>query len=123
MTFTPTASGGRAASIALTDNALDSPQIISVTGMGPFRQRSASSNNVVFAGQTVGTSSLQTVTVTNSGTQTLTLTSITLSGANSGDFNIGQACGASLAAGAELPDQRDLHPHRGRDAYGNDHPD
>lgn len=46
------------------------------------------------------TSTAQNVTLTNSGTATLTITSIALTGANSGDFAISSnTCGAAIGAG------------------------
>jgi P pilus assembly chaperone PapD len=51
--------------------------------------------------QVVGTSSAsQNVTLTNTGNASLTINSITLSGANSGDFSLSQNCPGTLAVGS-----------------------
>jgi hypothetical protein len=94
VTFAPTASGSRNGSITITDNAADSPQTVVLAGTGvaaPAVTLSMASLN--FSPQPVGTSSAaQTVTVTNSGTATLTVSGI----AASGVFNQTNTCGASL---------------------------
>ncbi len=46
------------------------------------------------------TSAIKTVTLKNSGKATLTITAITITGTNSGDFPETSTCGSSLAAGA-----------------------
>src|SRR5580698_1581432 len=54
-----------------------------------------------FGNQTVGvTSTASLVTLTNTGTAALTLSSIAIGGANSGDFAESNNCGTSLAPGA-----------------------
>jgi len=50
--------------------------------------------------------------LTNSGTETLTITSIAISG----DFLQTNTCGATVAIGAELHDQRDVCAHDARAA-------
>ncbi|MBI3657213.1 MAG: beta-propeller fold lactonase family protein [Acidobacteria bacterium] len=62
---------------------------------------SLSSNNLTFAAQPVGsTGPAQNVTLTNSGTATLAISSIAIGGANSRDFTQTTTCGPSLPAGA-----------------------
>ena len=57
--------------------------------------------SLTFAAQTVGTTSpSQGVTLTNSGNAALTITGITVTGTNPGDFAQTNTCPASLAAGA-----------------------
>ena len=54
-----------------------------------------------FGNQAVGTSSAgQVVTLTNTGTSSLTLTNIRVSGGNHGDYSQTNTCGSSLAANA-----------------------
>jgi len=63
---------------------------------------SVSPLNMKFAAQTVGTSSkAQTVLVTNDQTTTLTINSVTVGGADPGDFPAKSACKSSLNAGFE----------------------
>jgi len=63
---------------------------------------SLSSATLSFGGQLVpSTSAVQTITLTNTGTGALTISSIVKSGANPSDFSISSnTCGASLAASA-----------------------
>jgi hypothetical protein len=62
---------------------------------------SLSPASVNFGNQTVGlTSAPQTVTLTNIGSATLTITSIGLTGANPHQFGETSSCGSSLNAGA-----------------------
>jgi hypothetical protein len=62
---------------------------------------SFSPSNLSFGNQNVGTSSApQNVTLTNTGSATLKISSIAVTGANSGDFSQQSNCGSSLSAGA-----------------------
>ena len=59
---------------------------------------SISSANVMFGNQVVGTTSpSQPITLTNVGTETVTIASVVLGGANASDFTLVNTCGASLA--------------------------
>ena len=99
--FTPTGEGNRVGSLILTDNAVGSPQILNLTGVGLAAISAMSPSGLSFPSLPTGTaSSAQTVTLSNSGNQALTITGISVSGPNSGDFGESQNCGASLAAGA-----------------------
>ena len=106
VTFTPAASGARSASVSIADNASGSPQSVPLTGTGvtPAPGVALNPTSVNFGNQNVGTTSAaQTVTLTNNGTAALSITSITLSGANPGDFAESSTCPISpstLAAGA-----------------------
>ena len=62
---------------------------------------SFSPSSVYLGTQPVGTSSpAGTVTLTNTGQGSLSISSYTIAGSNSGDFQVDSSCGASLAAGA-----------------------
>ena len=101
VTFTPSATGSRAASITIGDNASDSPQTIALSGTGTMPSVVLGSTTLTFGSQLVGsTSAVQTVTLTNSGTAALNITSIAIGGASSGDFSQTNTCGTSVAAGA-----------------------
>ena len=85
------------ANVSINDNAVGSPQTISLLGTGASPAVSLSPSTLTFASQTVGTTSAaQTVTLTNLGSVTLAITSITAS-ANFGQTN---NCGTSLTSGA-----------------------
>ena len=103
VTFTPAASGSRTASVSITDNASGSPQTVSLsgTGTGTAAVVSLSPTSLAFGNQSVGTTSApQTVTLSNTGTAALSITSLALTGTNASDFDQSNACGSSLAAGA-----------------------
>jgi hypothetical protein len=87
MTFTPSATGIRSASLSFTDNTSNSPQVVSMTGTGTVPVAGISSSSLTFSHQNQGTTSTpQSVTVTNTGTGNLTISTVTIGGANAGDF-------------------------------------
>jgi hypothetical protein len=101
VTFTPGDLGARSATLNITDNAPASPQTATLTGTGvaaPIVTLSAPS--IAFSSEPVGTASgSQSVTVTNTGNAILNISSIAVTGTNSGDFTLAPAgtCGATLA--------------------------
>ena len=99
VTFTPTATGARAASITLTDNASDSPQTISLTGTGSGPIAGLSAPSLAFNSQNLGTtSSAQSLTLNNTGNASLSISGVALSGTNAGDYAQTNTCGAAVAA-------------------------
>ena len=58
-------------------------------------------SNLSFGNQSVRTTSTaQTVTLNNTGTAMLSITSVAVTGANAGDFSETDTCGSSVAAGS-----------------------
>src|SRR5262249_51351671 len=107
--FAPTSPGAKSASVSVADDATGSPQAVPLTGTGTAPAVTVAPANIAFGNQHTGTSSATTdVTLTNSGTATLNITSITLTGTDPTQFNLGApttgtACplgASSLAAGA-----------------------
>ena len=102
VTFKPTASGTRTAAVTVTDNATGSPQSTSLSGSGTSSSTTAtlSPTSVTFGNcpVDVGCAS-QTVTLNNTGSSTLNITSITFTGADPLDFTQNNTCSSSLAAG------------------------
>jgi len=100
VTFTPSASGTRTASLSIADNATaGSPQAVSLTGTGTGGTVGLSATALSFGNQAVGTSSTaQILTLTNGGSSTVTISGIQATGANSGDFGQSNDCGSSVAA-------------------------
>lgn len=98
-TFSPTAVGARTGTLAVTTNAAGSPQTVALTGTGGTSGSSLSTSALVFGSVNLGNSSAsQTLTVTNSGTAPLSLSSLKLA---PGDFSqVSSNCTASLAVGA-----------------------
>ena len=92
--FSPTAASVRTGTITISDNAPTSPQVVNLNGTGtPSPAISFSPTSLSFESQTVGTTSApQAVTVTNTGSAPLTITSI----AASGSFTETNNCTAPL---------------------------
>jgi hypothetical protein len=100
VTFAPTAAGSQTATLNIADSASNSPQSVGAKGSGELPV-AMSPTLVNFGDQTVGTTSAtQTITVTNNQKVTLTFTSVTLSGADKGDFAQTNTC-SSIAAGSQ----------------------
>ncbi len=101
VTFKPTATGSQPGTITITDNAAGSPHVVTLTGTGTTSGTttvSLSPASLTFALQQVSTtSSSKTVTLKNTGTSTLSLTSIVAGG----DFTETNNCGTSLNAGLQ----------------------
>ena len=88
VTFKPSASGTRTATLKVTDNAANSPQTISLTGTAVTPAASLSPSKLTFSSQAVGTTSAsQSVTITNNQNSTiLSVSDVTISGTNAADF-------------------------------------
>lgn len=100
VTFAPTTTGAQTATVTIADSAGNSPQTISAKGNGvlPLVLSPISLN---FGTHSVGsTSAAKVITLTNNQKVTLNFTSITVNGADSGDFAQINTCG-SLAVGAK----------------------
>jgi hypothetical protein len=97
--FTPTAIGARTASVRIADSATGSPQTVTLTGTGGLPTATLGGTTLTFANQLVTTpSATQPITLTNNGNMALSITGITITGTNLGDFGQTNTCGASLAA-------------------------
>jgi len=95
VTFTPTAIGARSGLISITDNAVGSPQTVNLAGSGGGPAVGFSPLPVAFGNQPVGTASTpRQVTLTNTGSATLNITSIAVTGSNASDFAL-SASGAT----------------------------
>jgi predicted GH43/DUF377 family glycosyl hydrolase/sugar lactone lactonase YvrE len=101
--FDPQVTGAATAALTITDNAIGSPQSVTLTGTGIAPAAvTLSTTSIAFGSQTVTTeSAYRPVTLTNSGGSPLTISSIALTGTNPTQFLIStNSCSASLAAGA-----------------------
>jgi hypothetical protein len=93
--FGPTTAGTVNGTLSLNDNAPGSPQLVTLTGIGTFLQISPTQIN--FGSVRVGKSSNPTkVTLTNTGTGSLQVASVTITGSNVGDFTQTNGCTAPL---------------------------
>ena len=101
--FTPQASGPVSATLSISDNAAGNPQSVPLSGSGNGGTYgiSLSPSSLNFATQTVGArSTMQTVTLTNTGTFATAL-AIAMVGANSGDFAETDNCSQGPLAGGQ----------------------
>jgi hypothetical protein len=99
VTFKPKTIGALTGFVSIVDNAPDSPQKITLTGTGTYVQLSRTSLN--FGNQPLGTKSLaKGTTLSNKGSVTVSISSISVIGANAGDFAQTNTCGTRVAAGA-----------------------
>jgi hypothetical protein len=104
--FTPTAAGAITGSLKVVSNHLNQAAAVNTislsgTATAGTPQATLSASSLTFASQNVGTvSAAQSVSLTNSGTGALAISSIWLSGASAGDFSMTTNCPPSLAASA-----------------------
>jgi hypothetical protein len=85
VTFTPTAVGVRTGTVSFTDNAPQSPQVVSLAGTGETGgQLVAGPSSISFGNVTIGQTGSQSVTITNSCEQDISVTSVSTSGAGVG---------------------------------------
>ncbi len=110
VSFTPIASGSRAAVVTLSDNASGGTQTVSLLGIAtgppsgsgnPPAGPSLSSTNLSIGNQPIAVSSTeQTITLTNNTGAAVSTAGLTIGGANAGDFaEIANSCSTSVAAG------------------------
>jgi hypothetical protein len=80
--FSPTATGGSVGGIVFTDNAPGSPQSVTLTGSGISANSTLTANpgSVAFGSVTVGSDGSQTITLTNSGGTSVTISQASISG-------------------------------------------
>lgn len=101
ITFTPAIAATDTATLTFFDNSVTSLQATNLTGIGVLANSpvvALSPPNLTFSAQLAGTSSSpQTITLTNTGSAQLNISSIITT---SGDFNQTNNCGASVAVAA-----------------------
>ncbi len=104
VTFKPLTTGALTGSLSVADNASGSPQTVALTGTGVTGTTptvTVTPTTIAFPAQVLGTTSdAQTVTVKNTGTVAVTISSIALGGTNPTAFLEIGSCGSTLAAGA-----------------------
>jgi Abnormal spindle-like microcephaly-assoc'd, ASPM-SPD-2-Hydin/Protein of unknown function (DUF1573) len=99
-TFTATASGSASGKIMISSNAPDSPMIVSLSATAASKSSNlaVSPASISFGDVKVGAESTETVQIKNSGSTSITISSVAISG--SGITISGLATPATLAAGA-----------------------
>jgi hypothetical protein len=91
VTFTPSATGVRDAKLVFTDSATGSPQTVGLSGVGQALTEvvTFSAPSLVFAGQTVGTTSNQALEYfENTGDSPIVISSVSITGGNASNFTI-----------------------------------
>ncbi|MEK8035085.1 choice-of-anchor D domain-containing protein, partial [Ideonella sp. DXS29W] len=108
--FTPTGAGSASGSISIASNASGSPHAVALSGTGVLASTGilqwSDASPVDFGDVTVGDDATpHTLTLSNTGTGTATLSAFTFSGSQAADFRVGGtstcAAGQDLAAGAD----------------------
>ena len=92
--FAPTATGTLSATLLISDDAINSPQSVTLTGTGTANGpiASFSSTAVTFSTLPVGQSSTQNVIMSNIGSTSLTLNGFLVEGANLSSFGVSGPC-------------------------------
>ena len=97
VTFTPTATGARNGTLAVTDSAAGSPQTVTLSGTGLGAVIALTPTNLTFSSAPIGTTSAaQTVTLTNQGNTSLSISKVSVTG----NFAQTNNCSSTLAAAA-----------------------
>ena len=103
VTFKPTALGTRSAAITIGHNATPNTSVLSLTGNGtaaPTPAVGLSATTLDFGSQTVGMSSaIKSVSISNTGTANLVLSTIMTTGTNAADFAASKCSGSTLTPG------------------------
>ena len=100
VSFSPATAGSFAASLSISDNAPNSPQIVQLSGSGIAPSLSIAPTSASFGTATMGiASNAVPVVVTNSGTSTITVSTVTVTGADAADFSAPNNCVPAIAAG------------------------
>jgi FG-GAP-like repeat/HYDIN/CFA65/VesB-like, Ig-like domain/Abnormal spindle-like microcephaly-assoc'd, ASPM-SPD-2-Hydin len=104
VSFTPSGVGLRTATIQIADNAFNTPQAITLSGVGVTAAPVVmlTPTEISFGNQAVGISSGSVpVTLTNTGNASLTISSIMITGPQSSEFAETNTCRTNVAAGAK----------------------
>ncbi len=117
----PSQVGNVSAILNLQDNTAGSPQQVTITAMVIAPKGDADPSSLSFGSQPLNTTStMPTVTLSNPGAGSLTISGIALGGPNPTDFLVqSTTCGSSLAQGPQLHDQRGVSAQGQRLALGN----
>ena len=118
VSFTPSATGSQTSSIALVSNAPTSPLPLSLSGAGVQLQPqiSVSPGSLAFGSVNVGSSSKQSLTISNKGNATLSITAANFVGVGFG--TVGLSLPMSVAAGGSGTVTVDFAPTTSGNATG-----
>jgi hypothetical protein len=104
VTFTPSGTGARAATLLVSNDGGASPQAVALSGSGVTAPAapsgSLSATAVSFGEQEIGTTTVaQTVVLTNTGHSPIMISRIFVKGPNNNDFQQTNTCGSEVGAG------------------------
>jgi len=103
VSFTPSIGGAEVAVVSITDNAPGSPQVLELVGAGQFPLAAVSPANVNFGNQPENSvSAAQTITLTNSGNQPITISQFQISGADAQQFPLVSGTAGLCTLGTSL---------------------
>src|ERR1017187_2287040 len=104
--FAPTTTGTRTATLNFTDTGTGSPQTVALSGTGTAGSAgtaSATPSTISWVSVAVGKGGAPKAATLTNGATAITISGVTLSGANPGDYKISsKTCGTGLAASATL---------------------
>src|SRR5258708_20910691 len=78
--FVPTAAGSASGSVSISSNAYKTPTVASLTGSGTLAALSPNPSSFNFGNVLVGSTGAQTITLSNSGTASVTISAASASG-------------------------------------------
>ncbi|MGI8959633.1 MAG: choice-of-anchor D domain-containing protein [Bryobacteraceae bacterium] len=114
ISFAPVAPGNQIGSVSLISNSLNvsgSTQTAALSGTGFGQMPSLSPSSLWFGTRNLGSSSVpQKLVLSNPGSTVLSVTNITISGANAQDFGQSNNCGNSVPAGGTCMVLVSFHP-------------
>ncbi len=99
--FSPSATGARTGTLVVADSASSAPHGVTLSGTGASPRASFNPTSLTFPATVIGISSTpQGVVLTDTGSGTLDISGITITGTDPGDFSQTNNCPAQLASGA-----------------------
>jgi hypothetical protein len=118
ISFNPSADVAESAQLSILDNAAGSPHAVSLTGTGVSAVTWAGSTGPIasipeslyFGNVVLGSHATQSLSVTNTGQQPLSVTGTSMTGANAADFSAATGQCATVAAGAKCSLQIGFQP-------------
>jgi phospholipase C len=97
VSFKPTGTGTRNGSLTIEDSDSTSPQVVTLTGTGSLVNLEPYFPGLIFGTVTFGSNRKKPATLTNTGTSTVTISSVTTVGINAQDFSETDSCNGSVA--------------------------
>jgi sugar lactone lactonase YvrE len=100
----PSKTGAASATLNLTDTATGSPQHVQILATIIAPKANVNSSSLSFGSEPVGnTTSAKTVTLSNPGLGSLTISSVTITGSDAADFLLNNNCVSPLGQGSSCP--------------------